>query len=81
MDPLSISNIWSSSSTTSEDVHPHKGIHDELAMVKGRSQTTFTDFWPFLTPLPPWLTALLNKICHIYLVTLTFDEPPLPPWL
>ena len=30
---------------------------------------------------PPWLTALLNKICHIYLVTLTFDVPPLPPWL
>jgi len=24
VDPLSISNIWSSSSTTSEDVHPHK---------------------------------------------------------
>ena len=44
----------------------------------GRSQTTFTDFRPFLTPPPPWLTALLNKICHIYLVTLTFDEPPLP---
>ena len=35
-------------------------------------------FWPFLTPPPPWLTALLNKICHIYLVTLTFDDPPSP---
>ena len=32
-----------------------------------------------MTPLPPWLTALLNKICHRYLVTLTFDDPPPPP--
>ena len=32
VDPLSISNIWSSSSTTSEDVHPHKGIYDEFAV-------------------------------------------------
>ena len=47
---------------------------------RGRSQTTFTYFWPFLTPPPPpWLTALLNKICQIYLVTLTFYQPPLPP--
>ena len=46
--------------------------------IRGRSQTTFTDFWPFLTLLPPWLTALLNNICHIYLVTLTFEEPPSP---
>ena len=52
-----------------------------LTSVRGRSQTTFTDFWPFLTPSPPWLTALLDKICHIYLVTLTFDELSLPPWL
>ena len=34
-------------------------------------------FWP----PSPWLTALLNKICQIYLVTLTFHEPPLPPLL
>ena len=33
------------------------------APLRGRSQTTFTDFWPFLTSLPPWLTALLDKIC------------------
>ena len=50
-----------------------------MQLTRGRSQTTFTDFWPFLTPLPPWLTSLLNKICHIYLVTLTFDKPPPPP--
>ena len=42
---------------------------------RGRSQTTLTDFWTFLNPLPPWLTALLNKICDFYLVTLTFGDP------
>ena len=31
-------------------------------------------FWP---PFP-WLKALLNKIYQIYLVTLTFHEPPSP---
>ena len=41
---------------------------------RGRSQTTFTEFLPFLTPPPPWLTSLLDKICQIYLVTLTFQE-------
>ena len=35
----------------------------------------FTDFWPFLTPLSPWLAALLSNIYQIYLVTLTFHEP------
>ena len=40
-----------------------------------------TDFWPFLPPPPyppPWLTALLNRICQIYLVALTFHGPPPP---
>ena len=46
---------------------------------KGCSQTTLTDFWTFLTPpLLPWLTALLNKMCNFYLVTLTFGELSLP---
>ena len=48
------------------------------SMVWGRSQTTLTNFWAFLTSLPPWLTALPNKIYDIYLVTLTFHEPPSP---
>ena len=51
----------------------------ERSLLWGRSQTTLTDFWTFLTPLPPWFTALLNKICNFYLVILTFHEPPLPP--
>ena len=29
-------------------------------------------------PLPFWLTALLDRICHICLVTLKFDDPPSP---
>ena len=31
-------------------------------------------FLTFSTPPSPWLTALLNKICQIYLVTLTFHD-------
>ena len=44
------------------------------------SQTTLTDFWTFLTPLPPCtlVDSLLNKISHSYLVMLTFGEPPSP---
>ena len=42
-------------------------IIQTLRLVRGRSQTTFTDFWPFLAPLPPWLTALLNEICQIFM--------------
>ena len=53
-------------------------VHWSWCPVRGHSQTTFTDFLPFLTPLPPWLTVLLDKICHVYLVMLTFDEPPSP---
>ena len=26
-----------------------------------RSKTTWTKFWTFLTPLPPWWTVLLNR--------------------
>ena len=45
---------------------PHIVTHN-VSHIRGRSQTTFTDFWPFLTPPPPWLTALLNEIGQIYL--------------
>ena len=47
----------------------------EDILIRDRSQTKFTDFWPFSTPLSFWLTALLNKICQIYLMMLTFDNP------
>ena len=36
----------------------------------------WTDFWTFLTPLPPLWTILLNKA---YVVTWTFGKLPLPP--
>ena len=46
--------------------------------VGGLSQITFTDFGAFVPSLPLWLTASLDKIHDIYLVTLSFDE--LPPF-
>ena len=48
----------------------------QTRLFRGRSQTTLTNFWAFLTPLPPWLTALINEIYGSYLVTLTFRDPP-----
>ena len=47
--------------------------------LRGCSQTTLTDFGAFLAPLPPWLTALLNRIHDIHLVKLTFHKFPSPP--
>ena len=35
-------------------------------------------FLAFFYPPSPWLKALLNKICHLYLVTLTFHNPSSP---
>ena len=49
----------------------------QLRAFRGHSRTTFTNFWPFLTPAP-LLTAPLNRICTIYLVKLTFHELPSP---
>ena len=51
-----------------------------VMLSSGCSQTMLADFWTLLTPSPPWLTALLNKICDFYLVSLKFGEPP-PPLL
>ena len=49
-------------------------VHDSLGVVhKLRLQIL-----AFFDPPTPWLTALLNKICLIYLVKLTFHEPPPP---
>ena len=32
----------------------------KMKVIRGRSQITFTDFWPFLTP-SPWLTSLIKQ--------------------
>ena len=54
------------------------GKSQKVRLSSGCSQTMLADFWTFLTPSPPWLTALGNKICDFYLETLTFGEPPSP---
>ena len=51
----------------------------EFDSAQGVVQNYADRFLNFFDPPPPWLTALLNKICDLYLVTLTFGDPPFPP--
>ena len=60
-------------------LHKNEASFATKFFLRGRSQTTLTTFWAFLTLPPPWLTALLNEIYDVYLITLTFHEPLFPP--
>ena len=50
-----------------------------IRVVMGSFTNYVYRFLAFFDPTPPWLTALLNEICQIYLVTLTFHKPPPTP--
>ena len=49
--------------------------HSQENCIRGRSKTTWTQFWTFLTPLPPagpWWTVLLKS-------TYVFDNVDILP--